>query len=148
MNNRPASSPIIQIPEPCPMAWNSLKGDDNTRYCDHCEKNVHNLARLEPTEITELLNSREHICVRATFKPNGTLVTARELRWRSLRRIASFVLAPVALLLFGGCNPNPPLKTTTGAAKRVDNVSNDYTSKSEASDARQDLSPENRISDE
>ena len=41
----------------CPKSWDAMTGDESTRFCSHCQKEVHNLAALTPAERLTLLSS-------------------------------------------------------------------------------------------
>ena len=34
----------ITIPVPCPVAWDTMHGDDRTRFCDQCQQSVHDVS--------------------------------------------------------------------------------------------------------
>ncbi len=53
----------VHIPKACTASWDSMHGDDGRRFCDICQKDVHNVAALPRAEGTELVNSG-HACVR------------------------------------------------------------------------------------
>ena len=57
----------------CPKIWAQMQGDEKTRFCDVCQKNVHNLSMMNQGERRALLASTgESPCV-AYFKHlNGT----------------------------------------------------------------------------
>ena len=51
------------VGEPCKQGPQFAHGQ-KTRFCDHCQKNVHNLSALTSVQRSKLLGSSESICVR------------------------------------------------------------------------------------
>lgn len=52
----------------CPKLWSQMQGDEKTRFCDVCQKNVHNLSMMNKGERRALMASTgESPCV-AYFK--------------------------------------------------------------------------------
>ncbi len=47
----------IQIAAPCDAKWEDMKGDDKTRLCGACEKNVHDLTAMSADEIASFLGN-------------------------------------------------------------------------------------------
>ena len=64
-------SDIVDFPAisfSCPKIWEQMHGDEKTRFCDVCQKNVHNLSMMNQEERRTLLASTgESPCV-AYFK--------------------------------------------------------------------------------
>jgi hypothetical protein len=63
----------LQI-EACSEDWKAMPGDDRTRTCARCAKQVHDLAALTTREARELI-ARDRPCVRAIRRRDGTIVT-------------------------------------------------------------------------
>jgi len=77
---------VLRIAEPCTVGWNRMEGDDRTRFCRVCEKNVYNLSVLTREEIDELLTIQEgNACIRMTLRADGTVVTAGDPSCSSAR---------------------------------------------------------------
>jgi hypothetical protein len=54
----------ISIPNPCPKRWDAMTGNDAVRFCDHCQKHVHNLSALTADEAQRLIcQSAGALCV-------------------------------------------------------------------------------------
>jgi len=54
-----------------------MRGDDRTRHCNVCEKNVFNLIGMSDDEVTSLILEKEgRLCVRLYQRPDGTLITS------------------------------------------------------------------------
>ncbi len=70
--------PLAQIPiaEPCSMDWNQMSGDAQKKFCQGCQKHVHNLSAMTRTAAEQLLcESAGHLCIRYEFNANGTVKT-------------------------------------------------------------------------
>lgn len=68
---------VIRIKTPCQMDWDLMTGDDQSRHCDHCEKNVYNIAEMSEQQAIDLINEKEgKVCLRLFRRPDGTVVTA------------------------------------------------------------------------
>jgi len=73
-----------------------MRGDDRTRYCNVCEKNVFNLIGMSDEEVTSLIREKEgSLCVRLFQRADGTLLTSdcpvglRAVRRRLARAIGA-----------------------------------------------------------
>lgn len=53
----------FRIRKPCPLKWEDMIGDENTRFCNVCNKNVHDLGSRTREEAEELIASGR-ACVR------------------------------------------------------------------------------------
>jgi len=72
----PFSLDQISITTPCRMDWELMTGDDRTRFCDKCSKNVYNLSAMGESEAIELIQSKgDRICGRIFKRADGTVVT-------------------------------------------------------------------------
>jgi hypothetical protein len=64
----------ITVQEPCPVAWETMKGDRFVRFCSVCELHVYSFAGLQPDEIVALLNQHEgKLCAQFYARPDGTM---------------------------------------------------------------------------
>ncbi len=66
----------MKIASPCSASWDDMVGDDRTRYCGKCEKNVYNLSAMtrEEAELT-VLSKEGDLCVRLFQRTDGTVLT-------------------------------------------------------------------------
>lgn len=94
-----------RIASPCNMSWHAMRGDDRTRYCDQCEKNVFNLVGMGDDEATALIREKEgKLCARLYQRPDGTLLTSdcpvglRAAR-RKLAKAVGAIAACVTMIL-------------------------------------------------
>jgi hypothetical protein len=91
-----------KIKQPCSADWNRMRGDDKRRFCEGCQKFVHNvsaMSREERTAFADPANSREciFICQRTDGKIADLSLLAVFRRWFPFLRLASWT-ALVALL--------------------------------------------------
>ncbi len=67
----------IAVRTPCTMDWELMTGDERTRFCDKCQKNVYNLSEMTRADAVTLIESSEkQICGRLFKRADGTIVTA------------------------------------------------------------------------
>jgi hypothetical protein len=99
----------IQVASPCTADWNQMTGDDRTRHCGACQKNVYNLSGMTRAEAEALLIERNgDLCVRYYQRQDGTILladcTVGVQRKRDRRRTAARAAAIVAggLAVAGG----------------------------------------------
>ncbi len=91
----------IQIASPCSASWSQMTGDDRTRHCDACRKDVYNLSGMTREEAEALILERNgELCVRYYQRADGTILladcTVGVQRKRSQRRTAARAAALVA----------------------------------------------------
>jgi hypothetical protein len=68
---------LIAIETPCRERWDAMKGDDVTRRCGRCQRDVHDLSRMTEAEIEALFaRAGASPCVRLRRRPDGRVVTA------------------------------------------------------------------------
>ena len=101
------------ISKPCPANWNDMTGDDNRRFCEHCQLHVHNLTAMDETERVALLAGRTgRTCV--AYVQTDATIAVRTGFWLWLQRLklagrAGWALAAATLPagLIGCSTPNP-----------------------------------------
>jgi hypothetical protein len=68
--SRSISLTQVRIAEPCPRSFADMTGTDQTRFCQHCDKHVHNLSAMTQDEAQRLVcESAGRLCV--AFYPNA-----------------------------------------------------------------------------
>jgi len=66
----------ITIPAPCDADWDEMIGNDQVRFCEHCNLHVTNLSAMTRTEAMHLVaQSRGRLCVRFIQLPGGGVLT-------------------------------------------------------------------------
>lgn len=67
----------LRIASPCNEPWENMVGDERSRFCGRCEKDVHNVSAMTRVEAEALLESvASSICVRMYQRTDGTILTA------------------------------------------------------------------------
>ena len=55
----------FQIPSPCTEDWDSMIGNDQIRFCSHCQKSVHDFSSMSTKQIKKLVaQSGGRLCIR------------------------------------------------------------------------------------
>jgi len=93
----------IEIASPCKASWDEMTGDERTRLCGLCDRQVFNLSELTRDEAETLIADRAgKLCARYYKRADGTILladcTIGRATVRKRRRIA---LASSALLAAG-----------------------------------------------
>src|SRR4051812_20389029 len=103
----------IQIPSPCPVAWESMTGDDKVRHCSQCRCNVYDLSALPAAAGERLLDrAADGLCVQIVRRPDGSLVTADAPLAQSRRTFGRWLLLSVASVFgLAGCEKEAPDRT-------------------------------------
>jgi ankyrin repeat protein len=66
----------ITIPSPCSADWNSMLGNDQVRFCQHCQLDVQNLSMMSRNQVERLIaRSNGRLCVRYVRDPQGRTLT-------------------------------------------------------------------------
>ncbi|MBK9144770.1 MAG: hypothetical protein IPM23_19935 [Candidatus Melainabacteria bacterium] len=103
----PDKSPLddIRIAAPCHEDWDMMTGDERTRFCQSCSKNVFNISELSKKDAESLIRSKNgDLCIRLYKRADGTVITddcpvgLRKLRDR-LKLAASLVAGLLAAIL-------------------------------------------------
>lgn len=102
----------VRIAAPCPASWDDMVGDERTRFCGQCAKNVYEVSAMTADEVASLITATEgRACLRLYRRKDGTVITSDcpvGLAERAYKRARKTVLATVALVvtvasgLFGG----------------------------------------------
>src|SRR5688500_9147389 len=62
----------IRIASPCSADWSKMTGDERTRHCGDCKKNVYNLSEMTRDEAETLILAKEgRLCVRYFQRKDG-----------------------------------------------------------------------------
>ena len=99
---------IIDIPRPCPADWDAMHGDDQSRFCDHCQKHVYNLSEMTQEAAEALIIEKQgKFCGRLYRRADGTVLTKDcgggwKLRAQKLGTLVGMACAAV---LSGICAP-------------------------------------------
>ena len=109
MSRQTIALDVIDVKTPCPASWESMRGDDRTRYCVGCGLHVHNLSAMTRPEAEGLLAtcaSAGRLCVRFERLADGVVQTldyrtsartGRGRGWRFWTGLSACLAAGVAL---------------------------------------------------
>ncbi len=65
--------PVVTIPLPCDQPWETMAGNEYSRFCDRCQKQVVNLTALTDQQVAVVAGQLP--CVRVVKNASGALVT-------------------------------------------------------------------------
>lgn len=92
----------VRIASPCTTDWDGMVGDDRTRYCPQCQRDVYNFSELSAAEVERIVLEREgRLCARFYQRADGTMLTkdcpatVTAMVAQRLSRLASAALAAV-----------------------------------------------------
>ncbi|HEY4178097.1 MAG TPA: hypothetical protein VGM90_14720 [Kofleriaceae bacterium] len=93
----------IKIATPCRADWNQMAGDERSRHCGECKKDVFNLSNMTRQEAEELIRAKNgDLCARYYQRHDGTILLqdcSVGIKQKRKRRV---VAGAVAALLGGG----------------------------------------------
>src|SRR2546422_218068 len=76
MSDHVRSLDRITIPEPCNADWESMIGNDQVRFCEHCNLHVTNLSNFTRRGALRLVpRPQGRLCVRSLGRPSGRVLT-------------------------------------------------------------------------
>jgi len=92
----------IRVATPCSADWSKMTGDERTRACADCNKNVYNLSNLTRDEAQALIIEKEgKLCVRYYQRADGTILLKDCSIGVGKRRKRRWIAAGAAALLAG-----------------------------------------------
>lgn len=84
----------ITIPAPCNADWDSMIGNDQVRFCEHCNLHVTDLSALTRSQAMRLVaRSQGRLCVRFIQRPDGGVLTKAPEKLYRIGRRASRIAA-------------------------------------------------------
>jgi hypothetical protein len=96
----------VRIASPCNASWTEMVGDDRSRYCGKCEKNVYNLSAMTREEAELLMLEKDgNLCVRLYRRTDGTVITEDcpvGVRRKRLRVVGVLAIGASALATAAG----------------------------------------------
>ena len=115
-------APDVRIAAPCNNDWNTMVGDDRSRYCSECQQNVYNFSAMSRSEVDLLLSKREgRLCGRIQMLPDGTMLTADPPSYGVFARASRLASATMTAVLslspaLSARSSNRSITQTSGAA--------------------------------
>lgn len=112
----------VPIADPCHADWDSMDAKGARRFCEQCDKHVHDLSSMTRPEAAALVASRgsDRLCVRYRVAADGTirfqsrapnLVPAASLARGRAGRVAGLGSAAALSLAMAACTPHGPGET-------------------------------------
>ncbi|MBS1708306.1 MAG: hypothetical protein JSS65_06235 [Armatimonadetes bacterium] len=92
----------LHVEKPCPKQWEDMSGEDWSRFCEHCQKSVHNLSALTKAEADRVLKSADRVCVRFS----------RDKKGKPLFRLTGLAAVWAGVVALAGCQAG--YQQTTG----------------------------------
>ncbi len=111
----------VRIAAPCPARWESMKGDDRTRFCSQCKLNVYNLSDMTSKDAAKLVSENEgRLCVRYYQRRDGTVLTRDcPVGIRLIRRTIANTAACALVLLMASFAFASNIGRRTGSEERT-----------------------------
>ena len=96
---KPSQVDRISIGKPCRASWEEMAGAGGERFCDSCQRVVHDLSKLTRREAAALVNrSADGLCARVSYDERGRVLFARDLKASGLGRLVQVSLLGVSAL--------------------------------------------------
>ena len=88
----------LRIASPCTVSWDSMNGDDRSRFCGQCRLNVYNISAMTQSEAEHLIAEKEgRVCLRLYKRADGTVITRDcPIGLAAVRRRAAWMIGRVA----------------------------------------------------
>ena len=84
----------IHVTKPCEAYWDSMIGNDQVRFCEHCSLTVHDLSQMTRKRARRLVaKSKGRLCIRYQRRPDGSLITRAAPQLIRIGRRASRIAA-------------------------------------------------------
>jgi hypothetical protein len=69
----------LTIANPCRESWDAMDGGDRQRFCNTCNRSVHDLSALTRREVSDLLaNNQGKVCGRISYDGRGNQIFTKE----------------------------------------------------------------------
>ncbi len=124
----------LPINNPCTMDWNTMAGGARQRFCEACDKTVHNLSAMTQMEAQAVLEQRragQRLCVRYSAGNDGEILFQRPslipagllVRTRQVALRATLAAVAVAAVVEApGCVPAGPVSGAVAARVAAEEV--------------------------
>ena len=93
----------IKVASPCSASWDKMAGDERSRHCGDCKKNVYNISEMTREEAEALIVAKEgRLCVRYYQRHDGTILMKDCSVGVARKRKRKIIVAGAAAMLAGG----------------------------------------------
>src|SRR5258708_4380153 len=117
MSDHPFNFDRIRVAAPCSAKWSEMSGDERSRHCALCKKNVYNLSDMSRRAAEALIREKEgNLCIRFYQRADGTILTdncpvglraiRRRIQWLASGVAAFFALSIGIVWAKGGGQPS------------------------------------------
>jgi hypothetical protein len=118
----------INIASPCSADWDSMTGNREVRFCQHCSKHVNNISEMTRKQALALVaRSKGRLCVRINRRPDGRIQTASpDSQLYQIKRRVSRLAAGAFTAALGLCSsvaaqtPSPTGERTLSGVEITD----------------------------
>jgi hypothetical protein len=84
----------LNVNSPCEADWDSMAGNDEVRFCTHCEKSVHNVSAMTRRDAMRFVRANAGgVCLRFYSDPAGRTLHANGGKLHRITRRASLAAA-------------------------------------------------------
>lgn len=105
----------IDVPKPCDKSWDEMIGDDVSRFCRHCEKDIYNISAMTRKEAKKLLfQSKERVCIRMERETDGRIKTLKKQLHQITRQMPLAAGVLTASMILSGVTNAQETKVETG----------------------------------
>jgi hypothetical protein len=93
----------VTIASPCPARWDEMTGNEKSRFCSQCQKNVYNFSAMTSNEAETLIKEKEgNLCGRFFRRADGmTLTQDCPVGMEKIRARAQVIKQTMATFLVG-----------------------------------------------
>lgn len=92
----------LRVATPCRASWADMVGDDRSRHCGDCNKQVFNISGMTRADAEALLSGGNTPCVRYFQRADGTILLADCTVGKKRRRRRLAVVAAGAMAVASG----------------------------------------------
>lgn len=92
------------------MNWDAMNGNDSTRFCEQCNRSVHNISEMPDAKREALLKQakKARTCIAYYKRLNGELVTDKNVIHAYKKRLASTGALVAASAILAACSTTAP----------------------------------------
>jgi hypothetical protein len=89
----------VTIPKACGAGWDAMAGEGGKRFCQSCQRVVHDVSSLTRREAATLLRgSASGLCARISYDPQGRILFRHDPEARAKSRLVGISLLGVSAL--------------------------------------------------
>jgi hypothetical protein len=121
----------IDVESPCSESWDEMQGNDQSRFCSHCAKDVHNLSEMTRKKARKIVAASDGgICVRYIRRPDSRIQTLKNTLHQITRQtgLAAGVLGAslsASSIAYAQTIPEPSEPVSTQIVNNVINEKSD-----------------------